>query len=73
MIKYNTIIRNFKTFDNFIVHYFDGLSAHTLYQTHTKDIHMAKQFFSNTVYTLVTMLLALNGSRTMLIHGSIDT
>ena len=33
MIKYNTINRNFKTFDEFISYHFDGLSAHTLYQS----------------------------------------
>lgn len=33
MIKYNTINRNFKTFDDFISYHFDGLSAHTLYQS----------------------------------------
>ena len=29
----NTIKRNFKTFDNFISYHFNGLSAHTLYQS----------------------------------------
>lgn len=33
MIKYNTINRNFKTFDDFISYHFDRLSAHTLYQS----------------------------------------
>ena len=47
----NTIKRDFSTFDEFISYYFDGLSAHTLYQTlATKDISMAKQLFSNVVY-----------------------
>lgn len=46
----NTINRNFKTFDDFISYHFDGLSAHTLYQTLTKDLPMAKQLFSNIVY-----------------------
>ena len=50
MIKYNTINRNFKTFDDFISYHFDRLSAHTLYQIFTKDLPMTKQLFSNIVY-----------------------
>ena len=50
MLNKIEINRNFRIFDEFISYYFDGLSAHTLYQTLTKDIHMAKQLFSNIVY-----------------------
>lgn len=54
----NTINRNFSTFNEFISYHFDELSAHTLYQTLTKAIPMAKQLFSNIVYVTLYNIYA---------------
>ena len=48
----NTIKRNFKTFDEFISYHFDGLSAHTLYQT-LQDTFLYRQLIQNSVYVVL--------------------
>ena len=48
----NTIKRNFKTFDDFISYHFDGLSAHTLYQS-LQNTFMYKQLIQNSVYVVL--------------------